>query len=51
LAQQDPDAKIVLLTGGRSTEDDARRAGARGFLEKPFDIFELGQMIRNLSVA
>jgi DNA-binding NarL/FixJ family response regulator len=51
MAQQDPNARIVLLTGGRTTEADALRAGARGFLEKPFDLFELGRLVSALTPA
>src|SRR5712671_2658989 len=41
LSQRDPKAKIVVVTGGRTTEIQAREAGARGFVEKPFDIAHL----------
>jgi two-component system chemotaxis response regulator CheY len=45
LAKNDPAAKVVIVTGSRTTESEARRAGARGFVEKPFGLEELGQAI------
>jgi ActR/RegA family two-component response regulator len=51
LAQQDPKAKVVILTGGRATEHEARKAGARAFVEKPFDIWHLDQVIHALARA
>lgn len=51
LARQDPRAKVVIITGGRTTEQDAVGAGARGFVEKPFGIDELGRLIRSLDDA
>src|SRR6058998_1426293 len=41
LAQHNPQVKIILITGGRTTEADAVGAGARALVEKPFDIEEL----------
>ncbi len=38
LSKADPSAKVVVVTGSRTTESEAREAGARGFLEKPFDV-------------
>jgi CheY-like chemotaxis protein len=51
LAKQDPNAKVIIVTGGRSTEFDARQAGARGFVEKPFEIAHLKQLIGSLAAA
>lgn len=51
LAQQDPRARIVILTAGRATEADARQAGARAFVEKPFDLHELNAVIHSVAVA
>ena len=51
LAEQDPGAKVIIITGGRTTEEDAVGAGAQGFVEKPFGIDELGQMIHSLAAA
>jgi CheY-like chemotaxis protein len=45
LSKSNPEAKIVIVTGSRTTETEARAAGARGFLEKPFDATELGREI------
>ncbi|HUK82316.1 MAG TPA: response regulator [Verrucomicrobiae bacterium] len=49
LAKQDPKAKVVVITGGRATEKEARKAGARGFVEKPFEIADLNQLIASLA--
>jgi CheY-like chemotaxis protein len=48
LAKQDPKAKVIIITGGRTTEQDAVGAGAQAFVEKPFGIDELGQIIHSL---
>jgi CheY-like chemotaxis protein len=45
LAQRDPNARVVIVTGGRATEQDARRAGARAWLEKPFELEELNAAV------
>ena len=49
LFAHDPNAKVVIITGGRTTEKDAVGAGARGFVEKPFEISELGRLIHSLA--
>jgi DNA-binding NtrC family response regulator len=51
LAKQDPNAKVVIVTGGRTSEREAREAGARGFVEKPFEIAQLDQLINSLQPA
>ena len=51
LAKQDPNVKVVIVTGGRTTELEAREAGARGFVEKPFEISQLKELIRSLAAA
>lgn len=51
LATQDPNAKVVILTAGRSTEADARRAGARALVEKPFDLSELANVMHAVAAA
>jgi len=51
LAKLDPNAKVIIVTGGRSTESDARDAGARAFVEKPFEIAHLQQLIGSLAAA
>jgi DNA-binding NarL/FixJ family response regulator len=49
LSKQDPNVKIVIVTAGRTTETEARKAGASGFMEKPFEITELNQLINGLA--
>ena len=44
-------AKVVVATGGRTTESQAREAGACGFIEKPFDVFELNRAITGALAA
>ena len=51
LSKQDPPAKIVIVTGSRTTETEARDAGARGFLEKPFDVSDLDRAIHGAFAA
>ena len=45
LSKADPAARVVVVTGSRTTESEAREAGARGFLEKPFDVTDLDRAI------
>jgi DNA-binding NarL/FixJ family response regulator len=45
LSKTDPSARVVVVTGSRTTESEAREAGARGFLEKPFDVTDLDRAI------
>jgi CheY-like chemotaxis protein len=47
----DPAAKVVVVTAGRTTETQARAAGADGFMEKPFDVSELRRVIERLVPA
>jgi CheY-like chemotaxis protein len=47
----DPRAKVVVVTAGRTTESQARAAGAAGFMEKPFDVSALGRVIEQLAAA
>ena len=51
LSKRDPNAKVIIVTGGRATESDARQAGARGFVEKPFEISDLNQLISSVVAA
>lgn len=51
LAKQDPNAKVVIVTGGRTSRNEALEAGARGFVEKPFEIAQLDQLIHSLAAA
>ena len=50
LAKNDANAKVLIVTGSRTTEKEARDAGARGFVEKPFGISELNDAI-NVATA
>ncbi len=45
LSKADPSARVVVVTGSRTTESEAREAGARGFLETPFDVTDLDRAI------
>jgi DNA-binding NarL/FixJ family response regulator len=45
LAKSDPAAKVLIVTGSRTTETEARQAGACGFLEKPFNVSDLDRAI------
>ena len=45
LSKSSPESKVVIVTGSRTTETEAREAGARGFVEKPFDVCELDRAI------
>ena len=45
LSKSDPSVRVVIVTGSRTTESEAREAGARGFLEKPFDVTDLDRAI------
>jgi CheY-like chemotaxis protein len=51
LSRQDPNAKVVIITGGRTTQQDAADAGARALVEKPFGIDELGRIMHSLEAA
>ena len=51
LSKSSPNAKVVIVTGSRTTESEARQAGARGFVEKPFDVCELDRAINGALVA
>lgn len=45
LMKQDPNGRVIIVTGGRTTPREANAAGARGLIEKPFDLGTLGRMI------
>ena len=51
LSKSDPTARVVIVTGSRTTESEAREAGARGFLEKPFDVSDLDRAIHGALAA
>ena len=47
LQRLNPDVRVVLLTGCEGTvADDMFRKGLRGYLQKPFCIEELNQIVR-----
>lgn len=51
LAELDPKVKVVMVTGGRTTAAEARQAGAHGFVEKPFEVQQLGDLIHELATT
>ena len=51
ISKSNPNAKVVIVTGSRTTETEARDAGARGFLEKPFDVNDLDRAINSAMIA
>lgn len=48
LAKLDPDVKVIIITASRTTETEAREAGAQGFIEKPFEVTHLDEVIHSL---
>lgn len=46
LRDHDPQAKVIIVTAGRSTATDACEVGARGFVEKPFELNRLDQVLQ-----
>ena len=51
LAQRDPQSRVLIVTGTRYTEEDARQAGAKGYLTKPFALVELGHLLHAVVAA
>lgn len=51
LSKSDPRARVVIVTGGKATETQAREAGAHGFIEKPFDLADLNRAILHARAA
>jgi two-component system chemotaxis response regulator CheY len=51
LRQYDPTAKIVIVTAGRTAQQEALGAGARAFVEKPFALSDLDQAMHKLQAA
>jgi DNA-binding NtrC family response regulator len=45
LMNRDPNGRVIIVTGGRTTQHEASAAGACGFIEKPFDLGQLDRMI------
>ncbi|MGD1019124.1 MAG: response regulator [Verrucomicrobiia bacterium] len=49
LQRLNPDVRVVLLTGcEESVADRMRRKGLRGYLQKPFDLPDLAQKVRDV---
>lgn len=51
ISQQDPRARIVVVTAGRTTAREARDAGAQALVEKPFELDQLRLTFDQLAVA
>ena len=51
LTQHNPPARVIIVTAGRTTEADARKAGARAYVEKPFDLQQLNAVIQSAAAA
>jgi len=51
LTEQDPTVRVLVLTGSRYDENDARKAGAKGYLNKPFELAELDQQLQMVSCS
>lgn len=49
IARQDPEARVIVLTASHTTEQEAREAGARGFVEKPFELQHLQDVFRSVA--
>ncbi len=49
LKNQDPAAKIVICTAGRTAQQEAIDVGARGFVEKPFALADLDRALHELA--
>ena len=45
LAERDPLSRVLIVTGTRYTAEEARQAGAKGYLTKPFALAELGYLL------
>ncbi len=51
LRRRNPAAKVVIVTAGRTTPQQAEAAGACALVEKPFDIYRLGDLIQSVGLA
>jgi two-component system chemotaxis response regulator CheY len=49
LTQREPGTKVVIVTAGHATESEARAAGALGFVEKPFEVSRLNEVIDSVT--
>ncbi len=48
LTKREPNAKVVIITAGHATESEARAAGALGYVEKPFEVSHLDEVIHSV---
>ena len=51
LSNLHPNARVVIVTGGRTTDSMAREVGARAVVEKPFEIDQLDAVIHAAAAA
>jgi two-component system response regulator AlgR len=51
LAKQDPPGRVLIVTGTRYDEQDARLAGAKGYLAKPFALEDLSRLLQIAATA
>jgi len=51
LSHLHPNARVVIVTGGRTTNSMAREVGARAVVEKPFEIDQLDAVIHEAAAA
>ncbi len=51
ISRQDPNARVIVVTAGRTTAQEAREAGARAFVEKPFELSQLQQAFADATVG
>jgi DNA-binding NarL/FixJ family response regulator len=49
LIKEDPNTRVIIVTGGRTTSIEASAAGARALVEKPFDLSHLGDAIAGVA--
>jgi len=51
LARENPSARVLIMSGDRYNDEDARRVGAKGYLAKPFGLVELGRLLQVAAAA
>ena len=49
VTQRDLKPKIIIVTAGRTPEEQALKAGARGFVEKPFELGHLRRLLLEMA--